>query len=422
MSQSLLLNKKSTGVKTPNGFYISGNTIYGNDSANVFTYNLTTGALISSGIITSVSYSYRIYGYGSDFYITFGSVVNKYPNSGGASTGNISLPIGTYGLYITSTGIIYIGTYGTASVYAYNASNLTALSGFTTVVFSGNTAIINLTVANNIIYAADSANNRISTANATTGAVINNSFITGITGLVSIDIMGNDLYVATGTNVKIYNATTGALVSTYYTPTSTISDMRVYNNILYIADGNSINFYTVIPYPCFRQGTKILSVNPASYQEEYVPVETLKPGDLIKTSESGYKEIHSIGYRTISLPKSDSNPSNRLYKFSHDAVFEPLYITGEHCTLHRDLPKEKLDEVEKHMERIHVTENHYRVPAMLDDRAEPYDLEDEPTTIWHFALDHEDVTFNYGVYANGLLVESCAIESLKEKSGMQLLE
>ena len=175
-------------------------------------------------------------------------------------------------------------------------------------------------------------------------------------------------------------------------------------------------------YPCFRQGSKILSVNPASYQEEYVPVETLKPGDLIKTSESGYKELHSIGYRTISLPKSDSNPSNRLYKFSQDAVFEPLYITGEHCTLHRDLPKEKLDEVEKHMERIHVTENHYRVPAMLDDRAEEYDLEDEPTTIWHFALDHEDVTFNYGVYANGLLVESCAIESLKEKSGMQLLE
>jgi hypothetical protein len=71
---------------------------------------------------------------------------------------------------------------------------------------------------------------------------------------------------------------------------------------------------------------------------------------------------------------------------------------------------------------IYITEEYYRMPALLDDRATPYDGEDEPVTIWHFSLEHENVAHNYGVFANGLLVESCAIESLIEKSGMRLLE
>jgi hypothetical protein len=74
------------------------------------------------------------------------------------------------------------------------------------------------------------------------------------------------------------------------------------------------------------------------------------------------------------------------------------------------------------MSDVYITEEFYRMPAFLDDRAEEYDGPDEPATIWHFALEHENVAHNYGVFANGLLVESCAIESLLEKSGMRLVE
>ena len=179
------------------------------------------------------------------------------------------------------------------------------------------------------------------------------------------------------------------------------------------------------PYPCFLEGSKILRINPETYAEEYVCVETLRRGDLIVTSESGYQPIHSIGYKTIMNPKSDPNPSNRLYKFSSEkcpSMFEPLYITGEHCTLHRKIPDAKREQITKHMGDVYITEEFYRMPAFLDDRAEEYDGEDRPATIWHFALEHENVTFNYGVWANGLLVESCAIESLLEKSGMILRE
>jgi hypothetical protein len=210
------------------------------------------------------------------------------------------------------------------------------------------------------------------------------------------------------------------------TPGTFTLDIKDVTTITYTVTSFQITVYfSVSPvYPCFLQGSKILRFNPETYQDEYVLVESLRHSDLIATAESGYKQVHSIGYKTITNPKSDSNPSNRLYKFSKmncKEIFEPLYITGEHCTLHRYISDKRGGQIRAHMGDVYITEEFYRIPAFLDERAEAYDGEDEPATIWHFALEHENVAFNYGVWANGLLVESCAIESLKEKSGMRLL-
>jgi len=178
-----------------------------------------------------------------------------------------------------------------------------------------------------------------------------------------------------------------------------------------------------IPYPCFLEGSKILRFYPENFSESYVPVESLRRGDLIKTV-FGYKPVYAIGHKTIPNPKSDANPSNRLYKFSKKScsdVFKDLYITGEHCTLWESVDDAKHVKVKEHMGDVYITENHYRVPAMLDDRAEPYDGEDVPVTIWHFALEHENECHNYGVWANGLLVESCSVEYLVEMANMELI-
>jgi hypothetical protein len=59
--------------------------------------------------------------------------------------------------------------------------------------------------------------------------------------------------------------------------------------------------------------------------------------------------------------------------------------------------------------------------ACLDERADAWNSEGM-YTIWHFALDHEDSKMNYGVYANGLLVESCSIHHMIHKSNMTLVE
>jgi hypothetical protein len=43
-------------------------------------------------------------------------------------------------------------------------------------------------------------------------------------------------------------------------------------------------------------------------------------------------------------------------------------------------------------------------------------------TIYHFALENDNYYMNYGVYANGLLVETCSKRYLTELSNMELIE
>ena len=99
---------------------------------------------------------------------------------------------------------------------------------------------------------------------------------------------------------------------------------------------------------------------------------------------------------------------------------EDLCITGEHCTLRCNVTEEQLFQIRDHMGDVYVTEKQIRCPACLDERATPY-KDDSPVTIWHFALEHDNAYHNYGVYANGLLVESCSIEHLLKRSNMELI-
>ena len=177
-------------------------------------------------------------------------------------------------------------------------------------------------------------------------------------------------------------------------------------------------------YPCFRQGTQILRLNLETNDAEYVPVETLRKGDLIKTFSSGYLPVRVIGRSILSNPTGDPKVDNRLYKFVPEKIEEltdPLFITGNHCILYSRMPEPLKDPVEKHMGKIMTSEGQYRVPAFLDPRATPYD-ESGPATIWHFALENKSIYENYGVYANGLLVESSSIRYMTELSNMELLE
>ena len=178
-----------------------------------------------------------------------------------------------------------------------------------------------------------------------------------------------------------------------------------------------------IPYPCFLQGSKILYLDPESDTEYYIAVEKLKRGDLIKTSMDGYKAISFIGRATLENPANDPDPKNRLYVFKKQDIkgmTEDLCLTGEHCILRLDITESHLDRIREHMGRVYITDDRFRCPACLDERAVPYSGKG-PATIWHFALEHDDAYWNYGVYANGLLVESCSIEHLVNRSKMMLV-
>jgi len=171
---------------------------------------------------------------------------------------------------------------------------------------------------------------------------------------------------------------------------------------------------------CFKQGSKILT------DLGYRPIETLRKGDRIKTLKDGYKAIDMIGYRDIVHTCSQTRIKEQLYLCSQTQfpdVFEDLVITGCHSILVDDFKDEdeKNQVVEVNSGRIFMTDGKLRVPACVDARTSVYETPGT-YTIYHLALENEDYFMNYGIYANGLLVESCSQRYLKELSNMVLLE
>jgi hypothetical protein len=175
--------------------------------------------------------------------------------------------------------------------------------------------------------------------------------------------------------------------------------------------------------PCFREGTKILCLN-AQMKEEYISIENIRKGHLVKTSLNGFVPVCMIGKSVISNPGGNERIKNRLYKCSksnYPELFEDLYITGCHSILVNKLTESQREKTIDSLGDIFITDRKYRLMAYLDERSEPYS-ETGKYTIWHLALENPDYFMNYGIYANGLLVESTSKRYMKELSGMKLIE
>jgi hypothetical protein len=152
----------------------------------------------------------------------------------------------------------------------------------------------------------------------------------------------------------------------------------------------------------------------------------LRKGDLVKTLKHYYKSIDIIGKRDMNHPASQERIKNQLYKCSKDQypeLNEDLIITGCHAILVDSFKTEEQikQAIELNGDRLCVTDDKFRLPTCLDDRASVYETPGE-YTVYHLALENEDYFSNYGIYANGLLVETISKYDLKEYGKMELIE
>jgi hypothetical protein len=137
----------------------------------------------------------------------------------------------------------------------------------------------------------------------------------------------------------------------------------------------------------------------------------------------GYKAIDTIGTNKIYNPANSMRSKNRLYRCSKEnypELKEDLVITGCHAILVSELSDQERRDLLDIQGKVYVTEDYYRLIACCDKRAVPYEKEGL-FNIWHFALENDNYYFNYGVYANGLKVETASKRMMKEMSGMDLL-
>jgi len=185
--------------------------------------------------------------------------------------------------------------------------------------------------------------------------------------------------------------------------------------------GTSTSVFVYPASPCFLEGTLVLCQ--VNGEESYLPIETLTPGTLVKTSRDGYKKVVLLGKGILQNPGNTDRVGHRLYKCSpskYPTLISDLYITGGHAILEDHLTPSQHEETIKKLGQLFVTDNKYRLLAEIDQRAQPWNSEGN-YVIYHVALDNENIKSNYGIYVNGgLLVESCSINFLQNKSNMKL--
>lgn len=251
---------------------------------------------------------------------------------------------------------------------------------------------------------------------------------------VAISKTGDKLYACAGSNGLYYGNTSTTSLSQ---DTNSISKGNV--NAIYInpagtnlglpnvlgingGTGTVYGLYTAsYPVICFKEGTKILCL--IDNKETYVPIETMTPGTLVKTCMDGYKKVELIGFSKLYNPGHTLKSVNRLYKCTpanYPELTEDLIITGHHAILAKTITEKQRADLIEITGNIFITDRSYRLIACVDDRAQPY-TEEGVHTIWHFALENPEQTWNYGVYAHGLPVESCSIRTMRDLSGMTLL-
>jgi len=185
-------------------------------------------------------------------------------------------------------------------------------------------------------------------------------------------------------------------------------------------NNNSNNSNT--PFVCFLKGSKITCLDDETGEEHDVAIENITLGTFVKTYLHGYIPVSIIGTKVIYNPGNDSRTKDRLYRCSSDKypeLTEDLIITGCHSVLVDQFTEEQRAKTLEDTMDIFITDDKYRLMCFLDPRSEPY-VNEGTFTIYHITLEHTDSLMNYGIYANGLLVESCSKRSMEEKSYMKL--
>jgi len=341
-----------------------------------------------------------------------------------------------FGLAFDSNNNLYYSNYQDGTVYRVDPSaNATLfITGLQFYILGMN---IHMT-SQDILYIC---NQQDITTYDTNGALLNPSLIHSDTD-IWLNVLYNEptqsIYTVSGDFVTGGSTTTiqqysmnGILLSTIYSITISsgipVSSFGIavdsLNNLYFATDSLTVILkYTAAGPMCFHQDTDILT------SQGYRCIQELRNGDLVKTWKHEYQPIAMIGVTEIYHdPNQQEKKKELLYHCSPDrypentGLYADLIMTGCHCvlvdTFESEEQRKKTVEVNG---KIYVTDKKYRLPVCVDDRATVYDTAGL-YKIYHLALEHDDERMNYGIYANGLLVETCAKRNMKQYSNMKLL-
>jgi hypothetical protein len=233
--------------------------------------------------------------------------------------------------------------------------------------------------------------------------------------------MGSSTGVGTASTYSLFYGTpsyTGITIDNLLGMISTTSQTSAGVYTLYIVNANDTYNMTVftltVTLLCFLKGTQILCVN--DEMSEYKKIEDLKRGDMVKTYLHGAKAVDIVGHMTLQHSRQ-KNARNQLCVYKKDKIYgltEDLVLTGGHSVLVDNLTESEKTYTMVLLGNLYHTDDKMRLMACLDSRAVPFDKEESAEEIYHLCLEHSNPEMNYGVWANGMLVETSQ-KSVMEK-------
>jgi hypothetical protein len=435
----------ATNFYNANVGYIAfyGNYIYYPDLHNNRIIKLNLNGTINNSNWVSTNKPQAAIVYNGYLYVTdsYQSNVRKFLLSNSAVSTTINIGVSSPQGLAQDDNYIYVAIYSDSSITRISKSDDSFINNWVT----GLNQPFGLCIDNGYLYVANAGNNTISKIFISESPIIIYNWASAISANNLLDypvgIVTNNgyLYVSSwvgNTISKITLSDPSIYVSDWKTSSDglsrpgglTFNETYIYTPISGTSPQSIGRFYIpppppppppiILTPPCFKKDTKILT------DKGYIPVQYLRKGDLVKTFRNEYKAIHMIGKKVLTHDASHERNKKQLFVYRQDQypeILEDLVLTGCHSILVDRFSSDK--QREKTIETngdIYVTDKKYRLPACVDEKAVIFEASGD-YLIYHIALENEDYYMNYGIYANGLLVETCSKRYLKECSDMTLI-
>ena len=173
-------------------------------------------------------------------------------------------------------------------------------------------------------------------------------------------------------------------------------------------------FQGATPLLCFDESTEILCLN-GNLEEVYLPISELKIGDFVKSFKHGFRRISAV-YKNSLINNINDMHSCMFLMPKNETMTKDLIVTGGHSILVDDMTDAEVvknSELFKNSDTPKIDGKHLLL-AGASEKFTALDNDNE-YTFYNFSLENEgDDETRYGVWANGVLVETPAIQFLKD--------
>jgi sugar lactone lactonase YvrE len=191
------------------------------------------------------------------------------------------------------------------------------------------------------------------------------------------------------------------------------------SGFLYCSNRFSNNILKSIDILCFNEDTKILCLN-HSFEEEYIPIQDLKKGDLVKTYLHGYRKVDLIHKGVLfNNPNDWRNTMYKMEKTEENGLLEDLIVTGGHSILVDSISQEEQERLDKlglsDFQVNYKFDNKYLLLASVSDHFIPL-TDNKKYTYYHLTLENNgDDNQQFGIWANEVLTETTCKNYLLSK-------